>query len=323
MVDIYTEISSFTEERGCCGTIANLLEDILASRLDPARHSNLICIDCCEIVQIIEKLDAQVIEYKDIIKKRFDESSTLSRSRVQTVCDNSNSAHYPDYADPVLDLKMPLHFLDGGKDDDGGSIISPAKKKSKLQILAETLEEAEMEGMVAAALQMNAEEEEEEGGAGMGEEDETVAIKEDELKEPPFCCGICSRTFKQAVMLRKHLKVHTGHSATMASSSKVDHKQQQQQAYTCEECRKSFGTRAVWQTHLRSHSSMKPFKCGSCLKDFKSKHSLNEHVLLKHKGEKVFGCSVCGEQFSSKHMRAVHERLHKVEKVAIARVFTF
>ena len=68
MVDIYTEISSFTEERGCCGTIANLLEDILASRLDPARHSNLICIDCCEIVQIIEKLDAQVIEYKDIIK---------------------------------------------------------------------------------------------------------------------------------------------------------------------------------------------------------------------------------------------------------------
>ncbi len=122
MVDIYTEISSFTEEERC-GTIASLLEDILARPLDPARHSNLICIDCCEIVQIIEKLDAQVIEYKDMIKKRFEDSSSSSVGGGNS-CDNpvaTTTTHYPDYSDPVLDLKMPLHFLDGsgGKDEDG------------------------------------------------------------------------------------------------------------------------------------------------------------------------------------------------------------
>jgi hypothetical protein len=306
MVDIYSEISSFSDER-CGGTIANLLEDILSRRLDPARHSNLICIDCCEIVQIIEKLDAQVIEYKDLIKKRFEESSVSER-----VCESTAaSEHYADYADPVLDLKMPLHFLDGsgGKGEDEGSIISPAKK-SKLQILAETLEEAEMEGMMAAALQMNGEEEED----GL-EDKETAEVVKDELRDPPFCCGICSRTFKQAVMLRKHMKIHTVNNAADESQQiGADLKLKQQQQHSCDECQKTFATRAVLQTHMRSHSNIKPYKCGSCQKDFKSKHSLNEHVLLKHKGEKVFGCSVCGDQFNSKHMRAVHERLHKVKK---------
>jgi hypothetical protein len=57
MVDIYTEMG---EEEGCGTTIASLLEEILSRPLHPARHSNLICVQCCEIVQIIEKLDAQV-----------------------------------------------------------------------------------------------------------------------------------------------------------------------------------------------------------------------------------------------------------------------
>jgi hypothetical protein len=57
MVDIYTEMG---EDEGCGTTIASLLEDILSRPLHPARHSNLICVQCCEIVQIIEKLDAQV-----------------------------------------------------------------------------------------------------------------------------------------------------------------------------------------------------------------------------------------------------------------------
>lgn len=190
-------------------------------------------------------------------------------------------------------------------------------KKSKLQILAETLEEAEMEGVMAAALQMNDDDE------ATSLKDEKAAIRDDstertpllqQQQQTPFGCGICSRTFKQAVMLRKHMKVH----ATTAALSKLEPKhqqQQQQQIHTCDECCKTFATRAVLQAHLRSHSSLKPFKCSNCLKEFKSKHSLNEHVLLKHKGEKVFGCSLCGEQFSSKHMRSVHERLHKVRIV--------
>ena len=331
MVDIYTEISSFTEDERM-GTIASLLEEILAQPLDPSRHSNLICIECCEVVQIIEKLDAQVLAYKDLIKKRFDESSSSSCLSVQSRNDddtnvsssspptNTVTSYACDYSDPVLDLKMPLHFLDGGagnsclKDDDssnsGGGHLLPAvaaAKKTKLQILAETLEEAEMEGMVAAALQMNEEEEDK----MLEEEEEVEVIGEDATAAPlPFSCGFCNRTFRQAVMLRKHLKIHT--NAGQQPQPQPPPPPQQQQQHTCPECRKSFPTRAVLQNHLRSHSHVKPFKCDGCLKDFKSKHSLNEHVLLKHKGEKVFGCSICGEQFSSKHMRAVHERFHKV-----------
>jgi uncharacterized Zn-finger protein len=175
-----------------------------------------------------------------------------------------------------------------------------------------------MEGMMAAALQMNAEEQEK----MIDNDDVTHDESSSATNERPafsFGCDYCSRTFKQAVMLRKHLKIHT---ATCSAANTVpeepqqqrdqQQQQQQQQQHVCAECRKSFATRAFLQAHLRSHSSVKPFKCDSCLKDFKSKHSLNEHVLLKHKGEKVFGCSVCDEQFNSKHMRAVHERLHKV-----------
>jgi hypothetical protein len=263
-----------------------------------------------------------VIEYKDFIKKRFEESSGEGRSRTNSSDLTSAPPQYTDdfTTDSVLDLKMPLHFLDGSglKDEDsnsgeGGTVLPPAAKKSKLQILAETLEEAEMEGMMAAALQMNAEEQEK-----MMDSDDVTHDESSATNERPalFSCDCCSRTFKQAVMLRKHLKIHTvsitANTVPAEPQQQRDQQQQLQQQHVCPECRKSFPTRPLLQAHLRSHSSVKPFKCDSCLKDFKSKHSLNEHVLLKHKGEKVFGCSVCDEQFSSKHMRAVHERLHKV-----------
>jgi uncharacterized Zn-finger protein len=266
----------------------------------------------------------QVIEYKDFIKKRFEESSE-GRSRTNSSDLTSAPPQYTDdfTTDSVLDLKMPLHFLDGSglKDEDSNSgegtlVLPPPAKKSKLQILAETLEEAEMEGMMAAALQMNAEEQEEKM---MDNDDVTHDESSSATNERPafsFGCDYCSRTFRQAVMLRKHLKIHTvsitANTVPAEPQQQGDQQQQQQQQHVCPECRKSFATRPFLQAHLRSHSSVKPFKCDSCLKDFKSKHSLNEHVLLKHKGEKVFGCSVCDEQFSSKHMRAVHERLHKV-----------
>jgi hypothetical protein len=266
----------------------------------------------------------QVIEYKDFIKKRFEESSG-GRSRTNSSDLTSAPPQYTDdfTTDSVLDLKMPLHFLDGSglKDEDSnsgegeGTVLPPVAKKSKLQILAETLEEAEMEGMMAAALQMNAEEQ-----VKMMDNDDVTHDESSSANERPallFSCDYCSRTFKQAVMLRKHLKIHTvsitANTVPAEPQQQRDQQQQQQQQqHVCPECRKSFPTRPFLQAHLRSHSSVKPFKCDSCLKDFKRKHSLNEHVLLKHKGEKVFGCSVCDEQFSSKHMRAVHERLHKV-----------
>ena len=81
----------------------------------------------------------------------------------------------------------------------------------------------------------------------------------------------------------------------------------------CNECGKEFATKSSARNHWRCvHSTMKPFTCPICNKNFIRKECFNTHV-SSHTNINIrkFMCSECGKTFNRRHSRDIHERVHR------------
>lgn len=110
-------------------------------------------------------------------------------------------------------------------------------------------------------------------------------------------CSICSQGFKSILYLKKHHKaIHT----------KVDK--------TCHICDRKFDTQQKFDYHLKTHESVKRYKCGhtGCDKSFMQSHHLENHKTT-HTGISKFLCFKCGKEFRQECNLKAHLKIHNAD----------
>ncbi|XP_026225000.1 zinc finger and SCAN domain-containing protein 2-like isoform X2 [Anabas testudineus] len=116
------------------------------------------------------------------------------------------------------------------------------------------------------------------------------------VRDRPFLCDICCKTFVSNCGLMAHMKTH----------SKV-------RPFICIVCSKGFISNGELRAHMRVHTGEAPYGCSECGRFFKRKTHLNNHV-RSHLGIKLFVCSVCGKACSRQEHLTVHMRTHNGER---------
>uniref|UniRef100_A0AAG5DA07 C2H2-type domain-containing protein n=1 Tax=Anopheles atroparvus TaxID=41427 RepID=A0AAG5DA07_ANOAO len=117
------------------------------------------------------------------------------------------------------------------------------------------------------------------------------------VHESNFMCEHCPRIFKSRLPLEQHLEEHkTG--ARPAPTA------------TCNICGTVVRDKYCLATHMkRLHTKHAPVNCGSCGKEFKSKHNLDAH-LANVCTDRSFPCTICGKQFKKKLKLKEHMTTH-------------
>ena len=82
--------------------------------------------------------------------------------------------------------------------------------------------------------------------------------------------------------------------------------------HQCKVCQRTFNRRSTLRTHMRVHSTDRPFKCPQCEKTFKDKQTLKGHVNVIHLKKAMYKeqCKVCGLKIKDKMKLEVHMKRH-------------
>ncbi|KAF9359658.1 hypothetical protein BGX26_011812 [Mortierella sp. AD094] len=81
-------------------------------------------------------------------------------------------------------------------------------------------------------------------------------------------------------------------------------------SFTCESpgCGKVFSRAYNLTSHMKTHSSERPFLCGVCPLAFARRHDRERHIRL-HTGEKPYNCEICGAGFMRNDALNRHQKL--------------
>lgn len=135
-------------------------------------------------------------------------------------------------------------------------------------------------------------------------------------------CMLCKKAFKNALVYRKHLRIHSDKAFICNICGKPFGKKHYLQAhmqihgknqYQCHLCHKRFTQKGNLNQHLKFHNSKKAFKCNICEKDFYQQEHLKTH-LRHHNNERPFECEICRKSFNIKSSLQRHMNCHTGEK---------
>ena len=120
-------------------------------------------------------------------------------------------------------------------------------------------------------------------------------------KDPIQSCEYCTKTFRKALYLRKHVKeVHT-HA-------------QKKKYVVCMICNTACQNNSILQNHIKKvHYDERPHSCTKCTKKFKRKDHLKGHLIL-HSDDKPFKCEICSDSFANGRTLQIHRYIHTNEK---------
>ena len=69
-----------------------------------------------------------------------------------------------------------------------------------------------------------------------------MTLEDPYMKEKPYSCTQCIKSFSRDELLKQHMRTHTG-----------------EKPYTCTQCTKSFSQDADLKLHMRTHTGEKPY----------------------------------------------------------------
>ncbi|XP_034770360.2 oocyte zinc finger protein XlCOF8.4-like [Acipenser ruthenus] len=148
---------------------------------------------------------------------------------------------------------------------------------------------------------------------------EPVIIKEEvlELESDPIEQG-GSDHFERQQQIHMGEKLHLCNVCGKSLSTSTELKSHQcihigRKEYRCIECGKSYKYSNHLKKHQRTHTGEKPYCCSDCSKRFVSSEQLKRHQRT-HTGEKPYHCAQCGKSFTQIGNLKLHQRIHTGEK---------
>uniref|UniRef100_A0A8P4GA12 Zinc finger protein 648 n=1 Tax=Dicentrarchus labrax TaxID=13489 RepID=A0A8P4GA12_DICLA len=84
--------------------------------------------------------------------------------------------------------------------------------------------------------------------------------------------------------------------------------------YHCPFCVKTYIWSSDYRKHIRTHTGEKPYVCDTCGKDFIRSSDLRKHERNMHTNNKPFPCTHCGKTFNKPLSLKRHERKHLGER---------
>ncbi|XP_056638265.1 zinc finger protein 239-like [Diorhabda sublineata] len=150
--------------------------------------------------------------------------------------------------------------------------------------------------------------------------------KDEFEREVKFPCSICKKIFPSNRSLNNHCRrTHTQKNEKTFTcevcgticetrSKFVNHKlRHADKQFKCDQCDKTYSTKAHLKVHLGVHANVRPYLCNVCGKDFNYANALTYHMRL-HTGEKNYHCEYCSQRFRMINSLNRHLRTHTGEK---------
>ncbi|XP_058443331.1 zinc finger protein 17-like [Malaya genurostris] len=324
------------------------LEDIFAkgSKLEstilsnvgvkPSRHdhSTQICINCKNIVSLIECFKEACIQSEVLLTK------TCSVIKTDTwEFPNSNV------------FKQAKDLIDLHREEINSVIESTYKAESDPISTSDRITVKETEELYVYIKEEECEEQDEESISYLVELDEQAQIDTDENnldnaqseadcdsnpdantanqtnernknRQEKVVCPTCGELVSQQVLeghLNRHLGVQPfscdfeGCDAKLYSKFALQqHRSRHKSAnryFDCNVCGKRIKGTAYWLIHRKLHTDEPRFSCDICGKRFRRKCKLKLHSTV-HTGIAEFPCAFCGKFFKVKHNRTAHYKTH-------------
>ncbi|KAK5621293.1 hypothetical protein CRENBAI_010539 [Crenichthys baileyi] len=135
---------------------------------------------------------------------------------------------------------------------------------------------------------------------------------------PSSSCKVCGEIFQNKGNLRKHAKSHSSESvcgvcgeSLLPSETLANHLQShREEGKVCHICGNTFQN---IETHMRSHTGIKPYPCSICGKSFPRPGALRRHKRI-HSGERPYICEFCGKTFTESTSLTAHVRNHTADR---------